>query len=110
MYAGKAVRPLASPPLDVPLRPAYVLPQRLNPGLKGESSVTKKWIVLVLAVLLGVSSFAFGADKGKTTAKKDVVWPAAAIKWEAGPAPGTHVAKLWGDMDKGGPYGVLIKF
>jgi hypothetical protein len=42
--------------------------------------------------------------------QKDVVWPADAIKWADGPAPGTHMAKLWGDPMKGGPYGVLIKF
>jgi hypothetical protein len=42
--------------------------------------------------------------------KQDVVWPAASIKWEDGPAKGTRMAKLWGDMMKGGPYGVLVKF
>ena len=41
---------------------------------------------------------------------KDVVWPAEAIKWEAGPLPGTKVAKLTGDWTKKGRFGVLIKF
>ncbi len=50
-----------------------------------------------------------GGPKGKGD-KKDVVWPAESIKWEDGPAKGTHIAKLWGDMEKGGPYGVLVKF
>ena len=40
----------------------------------------------------------------------DVIVPADQIKWEAGPAPGSHVAKLWGDWMKGGAYGVLVKF
>ncbi len=60
---------------------------------------------------LCMAGFAAAGDtpKGKSMAK-DVIWPAEAIKWEDGPAPGTHVAKLWGDMAKPGPYGVLIKF
>lgn len=57
------------------------------------------------ALLLGMSGWAHAA---KT--KKDVIWPAEAIKWEDGPAKGVHAAKLWGDMNKGGSYGVLIKF
>jgi len=43
-------------------------------------------------------------------ASQDVVWPAESLQWEDGPVKGTHVAKLWGDWTKGGPYGVLIKF
>jgi len=43
-------------------------------------------------------------------ASQDVVWPAESLKWEDGPVKGTHVAKLWGDWTKGGPYGVLVKF
>ena len=49
------------------------------------------------------------AKKAMAT-KMDVVWPAEAIKWADGPAPGTHMAHLWGDMKKGGPFGVLFKF
>ena len=67
-------------------------------------------VVFVLAVLVFMmSAIAMAASSGKPAAK-DVVWPADAIKWEAGPLKGTHVAKLWGDWMKGGPYGVLVKF
>ena len=63
-----------------------------------------RWKILlaVTAVLLLASSV--------SAASKEVVWPADAIKWEPGPLPGVHVAKLWGDWQKGGPYGVLVKF
>lgn len=70
----------------------------------------RQWIAAAAAVLataLIVPTAAAGAAKG---AKPDVVWPAEGIKWEDGPTKGTHVAKLWGDMGKGGPYGVLVKF
>lgn len=40
---------------------------------------------------------------------KDVIWAAPDIKWEPGPAPGIHVATLWGDWKKGA-FGVLVKF
>ncbi len=68
-------------------------------------------VVVAVAVvfLLAMGAFA-AAPKGGTAAKKDVVWPADALKWEDGPVKGTHVAKLWGDWMKGGPYGVLVKF
>ncbi|MEK6372115.1 MAG: DUF4437 domain-containing protein [Acidobacteriota bacterium] len=67
-------------------------------------------VVAAAAVLVfTMSAVAMAAKSGKTV-KKDVVWPADAIKWEAGPLEGTHVAKLWGDWMKGGPYGVLVKF
>ena len=61
------------------------------------------------AALLVISGLALaaGAAKGK---KKDVIWPAEAIKWAAGPVKGVSVAALWGDMNKGGPYGALLKF
>jgi quercetin dioxygenase-like cupin family protein len=52
----------------------------------------------------------FTAVKRTAEKKPDVVWPAADIKWEAGPAAGTHVAKLWGDWMKDENYGVLVKF
>ena len=72
----------------------------------------KQWRV-VAAVAVGVvftmSTVALAA-KGAKPATKDVVWPADAIKWEAGPLKGTQVAKLWGDWTKSGPYGVLVKF
>ena len=61
------------------------------------------------AVLLIFSGLAMATQDGKAM-KKDVVWPAEAIKWVDGPAQGTHMASLWGDMNKGGHYGVLIKF
>ena len=60
-------------------------------------------------LVLAVSAVAMAAKGGKAV-KNDVVWSADAIKWEDGPLKGTHVAKLWGDWMKGGPYGVLIKF
>lgn len=72
----------------------------------------KQWRVVFAAaavLLLTMSGVALAAKGGKTV-KKDVVWPADAIKWEVGPLKGTHVAKLWGDWMKGGPYGVLVKF
>lgn len=58
---------------------------------------------------------ALAGDEAKAApkAKKataDVICPAEAIRWEAGPAPGTRLAKLWGDMSKGGPFGVFISF
>jgi len=68
-----------------------------------------KALLVVLSVLLLMGSVALAAT-GSKAPKKDVIWPADAIKWEEGPLKGTHVAKLWGDWMKGGPYGVLIKF
>lgn len=65
-------------------------------------------LALAGAVLLGLGGVA--AAKDAKTMKKDVVWPAEAIKWEDGPAKGTHVAALWGGMAKGGRYGALLKF
>lgn len=62
-----------------------------------------------LAVLMICAMAASGAlAKGKP--KQDVIWAADAIKWEAGPAPGTKVATLWGDSKKGGNFGMLVKF
>lgn len=58
------------------------------------------------AALLAVSAGAFAAKSGGD----NLVMPADSLKWEDGPVKGTHVAKLWGDWLKGGPYGVLIKF
>ena len=49
------------------------------------------------------------APKG-AKARTDVVMPADSLTWEDGPAAGVHIAKLWGDMAKGGPYGALVKF
>src|SRR5713226_4188792 len=69
----------------------------------------KRVIVAVVAAILVLSMSVVALAGGKTT-KKDVIWPADAIKWEDGPLKGTHVAKLWGEWMKGGPYGVLIKF
>ncbi|WP_082591379.1 cupin domain-containing protein [Duganella sp. Root198D2] len=65
---------------------------------------TMAFTVLAVATLLSANAAA------KDKAKEDVVWPAEAVKWEPGPVPGTKFAKLWGDMAKGGPYGVLVKF
>jgi len=64
----------------------------------------KAFAVLAVSTLLCTSALA------KDMAKEDIVWPADAVKWEAGPVAGTKVAKLWGDWMKGGPYGVLVKF
>jgi hypothetical protein len=53
------------------------------------------------------------ADAKDPVAKKaprmDTVWAANDLKWEPGPAPGSHIAKLWGDWEKGA-FGVLVKF
>jgi len=73
--------------------------------------MTKNWRVVVVAAVvltLSVSMVVMAAENAGAT--QDVVWPADAIKWEVGPVPGTHVAALWGDWMKGGPYGVLVKF
>jgi len=67
---------------------------------------TMAFAVLAVSTLLSANAPA----KDKAKAKEDVVWPAESVKWEPGPAPGTKVAKLWGDWSKGGPYGVLVKF
>jgi anti-sigma factor ChrR (cupin superfamily) len=64
-----------------------------------------RWKVLVALIAVFLLSMSVQA-----ASSKDVIWPADAIKWEAGPLPGVHVAKLWGDWMKGGPYGVLVKF
>jgi hypothetical protein len=72
----------------------------------------KQWkgvVVLAVVLVFTISPVAVAAKAAKP-ATKDVVWPADAIKWEAGPLKGTQVAKLWGDWMKGGPYGVLVKF
>ena len=62
---------------------------------------------MAFAVLaLSLSSGAALAAKDK----EDVVWPAEAIKWNAGPIPGTRIAPLWGAMNKDGPFGVMVKF
>ena len=72
---------------------------------------TARLLVLAASVLgLALSAPAYAAGAKKAAKPANVVWPAADIKWEDGPAPGTHVAKLWGDYTKGGPYGILIKF
>lgn len=63
------------------------------------------------AALLFCSTVLTAGDAPKAAkAGTDVVMPADSLKWEDGPAPGTHVAKLWGDWMKGGPYGVFVKF
>lgn len=59
---------------------------------------------IVIATGLVLAATACLADGAK-----DVIMPAASIQWEDGPE-GTKVAKLWGDMTKGGPFGVLVKF
>ncbi|MCE3263372.1 MAG: hypothetical protein K0R43_2451 [Pseudoduganella sp.] len=61
-------------------------------------------VVVTLCALLGSGAWA------KDKAKQDVIWPAEAIKWEAGPVAGTKLATLWGDSKKGGPFGMLVKF
>jgi hypothetical protein len=73
--------------------------------------VKQSRVIAVVAsmLVLALSAVALAAKGGKT-AGKDVVWAADSIKWEDGPLKGSHVAKLWGDWMKGGPYGVLIKF
>ena len=68
-----------------------------------------KTLAAVCAVVVTMGGLAF-AGKGAKAMKKDVVQPAASLKWADGPAKGVHVAALWGDMSKGGPYGVLLKF
>ncbi len=62
-----------------------------------------------VAVLLAVGGFAMAKTAPKAV-HKDVIMPADAMKWEAGPLKGVQVAQLWGDWSKGGPYGVLVKF
>ena len=66
-------------------------------------------LVAVAASVLGMalSVPALAAGGGKTA---DIIKPADSLKWEDGPAKGTHVAKLWGEWLKGGAYGVFVKF
>ncbi|HZP10993.1 MAG TPA: DUF4437 domain-containing protein [Nevskiaceae bacterium] len=65
----------------------------------------------VVAFIAGAAlAAASAASFAKGGGSDNVIWPADAIKWEDGPVKGTHVAKLWGDWMKGGPYGVLVKF
>jgi len=65
----------------------------------------------VVAALVGAALFAASAAAiAKGGGGDNVIWPADAIKWEDGPAKGTHIAKLWGDYTKGGPFGVLVRF
>lgn len=71
--------------------------------------ISKKALAVAGSVLLGLSGLALAA-KGAKSMKKDVIWPAAAVKWEDGPVKGVHVANLWGGIAKGGPYGALLKF
>lgn len=73
--------------------------------------MAKNWRIVLSVVILmfGISAIGLAAETGKSSTA-DTIWPAEAIKWEAGPLPGVHVAKLWGDWTKGGPYGVLVKF
>ena len=69
------------------------------------------WTLAAAAAVLLSPAFAMAGDTPKAAkARTDVIMPADSLKWEDGPAPGTHVAKLWGDWMKGGPYGVLVKF
>ena len=63
----------------------------------------------VVALIAGAALVAATAGFAKGGGD-NVVMPADSIKWEDGPAKGTHIAKLWGDYTKGGPYGVLVKF
>lgn len=65
----------------------------------------KRFLLIAIGIFLSIVNVAAAAET-----KKDTVWPADAIKWEDGPLKGSHVAKLWGDWMKGGPYGVLVKF
>jgi quercetin dioxygenase-like cupin family protein len=63
-----------------------------------------RWKVLIVLAIVSLFAASLGAASSKET-----VWPADAIKWEKGPAPGTHLAALWGDATKGA-FGVLVKF
>src|SRR5437667_8677996 len=89
-------------PLDVRSQPTVCWPP--TPTEKMEAAMNR-WKILVALIAMFLLSMTVQA-----ASSKDVVWPADTIKWETGPLPGTHVAKLWGDWMKGGPYGVLVKF
>lgn len=67
--------------------------------------MTNGRLALAAALLVGLGGLAAAGGKSK-----DVVWPAEAITWVDGPAAGVKVATLWGTMDKGGPYGALLRF
>ena len=69
--------------------------------------MTFKRVASVVVLLSGLVGAAAAGTKG---AAKDVIWPAEAIQWAPGPMAGVKVATLWGSMDKGGAFGVLIKF
>ena len=63
-----------------------------------------------VAWMAAAAALALNGGIAAAAGKPDAMMAADSMKWEDGPAPGTHVVKLWGDMMKGGPYGVLVKF
>ena len=66
-------------------------------------------VVLGAGVLLAVAVVSYNAGAAK--AKAAIVTPAGEMKWEElmKGAP-LQMVKLWGDRDKGGDYGMLLKF
>jgi hypothetical protein len=60
-----------------------------------------------VALFSGLAMFAAAA---MAAPGENEIVPADQIKWEKGPLEGTQLAALWGDRNKGGPYGVLVKF
>jgi len=79
------------------------------------STTTRKAIVLGIVTsaavaMLVVSLSAFPQEKAKTamTMSKEVVWPAAEMKFNAA-IPGVEQAVLWGDPTKGA-YGAVTRF
>ncbi len=71
--------------------------------------ITLKLSFAAAAALSVLGGLALAGAPAKAK-KKDVIWPAEAVKWAEGPVKGVRLANLWGDMMKGGPYGTLLKF
>ena len=70
-----------------------------------------KRVALLGSALVGIAvAFSAAAEEGKKGRKGDVLIPSDAAKWEPAGPKGVYSAKLWGDREKGGPYGALIKF
>ena len=71
----------------------------------------KKLLSLLTIILAGLVFMSAQDALAQKKMKKEVLWPAENIKWEAmkDAPPGVMVATLWGDMAKGA-YGALVKF
>ena len=63
-------------------------------------------LVCLVCVLASSTS---GKEPVKAKPGADVIWPEQDLAWVDGPVPGSHVAQLWGDWNKGA-FGALVRF